>query len=276
MGEEEDGHAPPSVVLPLDPPPPTRTTQAGATTVLPGMSAHRDLTRGEGRLRITRWRGDATTAYLAPARGQPTTVGVERSLEVLAGEGYRTAITAALAPAEQAPFLAAGFEVHERLHLLTRGVDELPAGRPIGVTLRRGRRTDRAAILTVDGSAFLPFWHLDGPGLDDALGATPSARLRVAHPEGRDTLTGYAITGRAGSRGYLQRLAVDPIAQRRGIGAALVVDGLRWLRRWGAHEVLVNTQVDNRPALALYEALGFRRQANGLAVLRRDLDAAAS
>lgn len=250
-------------------------TAAGATTVLPGMSAHQDLTRGDGRLRITRWRGDATTAYLTPGRGQPTAVGVERSLEALAGEGYRTAITAALGPAEQAPFLAAGFGIHERLHLLIRGVDELPAGRPAGVALRRGRHRDRPAILAVDGSAFLPFWHLDEAGLDDALGATPSARLRVAHPDGDVTITGYAITGRAGSRGYLQRLAVDPGAQRRGIGAALVVDGLRWLRRWGAHEVLVNTQVDNLPALALYEALGFRRQANGLAVLRRDLDAAA-
>jgi ribosomal protein S18 acetylase RimI-like enzyme len=240
------------------------------------MSAHRDLTLGDGRLRIARWRGDATTAYLTPARGRPTAQGVERSLEALTVEGYRTAITAALGPAEQGPFLATGFHVHERLHLLTRGVDELPSWRPAGVALRRGRRTDRAAILAVDGAAFLPFWHLDGAGLDDALGATPSARLRVAHADGGDPVTGYAITGRAGSRGYLQRLAVDPSAQRRGIGAALVVDGLRWLRRWGAQEVLVNTQVDNQAALALYEALGFQRQADGLAVLRRDLGATAS
>jgi ribosomal protein S18 acetylase RimI-like enzyme len=246
--------------------------RAGTSTLVPGMSAHRDLTLSDGRLRIARWRGDATTAYLTPARGRPTAVGVERSLEVLAGNGYRTAITAALGPAEQAPFLATGFQVHERLHLLTRGVDDLPTSRPAGAALRRGRRTDRAAILAVDGLAFLPFWHLDGAGLDDALGATPSARLRVAHSDGTDQVTGYAITGRAGSRGYLQRLAVDPGSQRRGIGAALVVDGLRWLRRWGAHEVLVNTQVDNQAALALYEAMGFRRQVDGLAVLRRDLE----
>jgi ribosomal protein S18 acetylase RimI-like enzyme len=240
------------------------------------MSAHRDLTRGDGRLRIARWRGDATTAYLTPARGRPTPLGVERSLQALERDGYRAAITAALAPAEQAPFLAAGFSVHERLHLLTRSTDDLPAVHPAGVSLRRGRRADRAAILAVDGAAFLPFWHLDGAGLDDALGATPSARLRVVTHPGGDGVAGYAITGRAGSRGYLQRLAVDPSLQRRGIGAALVQDGLRWLRRWGAHEVLVNTQVDNTAALALYEALGFRRQPDGLAVLRRDLDAAAS
>jgi ribosomal protein S18 acetylase RimI-like enzyme len=89
-------------------------------------------------------------------------------------------------------------------------------------------------------------------------------------------VAGYAITGRAGPRGYLQRLAVDPSVQRQGIGAALVADGLRWLRRWGAREVLVNTQVGNGPALALYEALGFRLQPDGLAVLRRDLEPTAS
>jgi ribosomal protein S18 acetylase RimI-like enzyme len=240
------------------------------------MSMHRDVTRGDGRLRIARWRGDATTAYLTLVRGRPTPTGVERSLEALAGDGYRAAVTAALAPAEQAPFLAAGFVVHERLHLLLRSTDDLPDVSSSNVPIRRGRRADRDAILAVDGAAFLPFWHLDGPGLDDALGATPSSRLRVVPTAEGGGIAAYAITGRASSRGYLQRLAVDPRSQRHGIGAALVVDGLRWLRRWGAHEVLVNTQVDNHAALALYEALGFRRQADGLAVLRRDLDAAAS
>jgi ribosomal protein S18 acetylase RimI-like enzyme len=81
----------------------------------------------------------------------------------------------------------------------------------------------------------------------------------------------YAVTGRAGPRGYLQRLAVDPPAQGVGVGAALVVDGLRWLRRWGAKEVMVNTQEGNAAAVRLYERLGFRLQADGLAVLRRSL-----
>ena len=57
----------------------------------------------------------------------------------------------------------------------------------------------------------------------------------------------------------------------RGLGAALVVDGLRWLRRWGAKEVLVNTQEGNDAAVRLYERLGFRLQPDGLAVLRRAL-----
>lgn len=236
------------------------------------MSAHRDLTRGDGRLRIATWRGDTTIAYLTPDRGRPTRPSVERALDDVARAGFHAVLTAALGPADQEPFLDAGFTVHERLHLLVRGVTDLPPLPPSPARLRRGRRADRAAILAVDHAAFPGFWRLDGSGLDDALAATPSARLRVAPPASGDTgVSGYAITGRAASRGYLQRLAVHPDRRRHGLASALVLDGLRWLRRWGAREVLVNTQEDNEGALALYEALGFQRRPDGLAVLRRDL-----
>ena len=46
-----------------------------------------------------------------------------------------------------------------------------------------------------------------------------------------------------------------------------MVDGLRWLRRWGAKEVLVNTQEGNEAAVHLYQALGFQLRPDGLAVL---------
>ncbi|MEO7428014.1 MAG: GNAT family N-acetyltransferase, partial [Acidimicrobiales bacterium] len=172
-------------------------------------------------------------------------------------------------------FLDAGFSVHERLHLLIRPVDGSLPARSAAPALRRGRRADRPALLDVDAAAFPPFWRLDGAALDDALTATPASRLRVVDlPDDRPGLAGYAITGRAGPRGYLQRLAVDPTQQRRGVGSTLVSDALVWLRRWGAREVLVNTQEDNAAALALYEALGFRLQPDGLMVLRRRVDEA--
>jgi ribosomal protein S18 acetylase RimI-like enzyme len=237
------------------------------------MSAHRDLTRGDGRLRIATWRGDATTAYLTPARGRPGAREVQECVAGLGQLGFVTALTAALGPADQAPFLAAGFEVHERLHLLRRPIEPVPAAPARGVALRRARRGERPAVLAVDNAAFPAFWQLDSTALDDAIAATPAARMRVAErTDGGQGLGGYAVTGRAGPRGYLQRLAVAPGLQRQGLGAALLVDGLRWLRRWGAREVFVNTQVDNQPALQLYERLGFCRQADGLAVLRRAVE----
>ncbi len=123
-------------------------------------------------------------------------------------------------------------------------------------------------MLAVDHRAFPPFWQLDDSGLDEALGATPHTRYRVAVAGG---VVGYAITGRSGHRGFLQRLAVDPGHHRQGLGAALVVDGLRWLKRWGAERVVVNTQMENGAALGLYEHLGFAREPFGLSVLSAGL-----
>jgi hypothetical protein len=43
------------------------------------------------------------------------------------------------------------------------------------------------------------------------------------------------------------------------------------MRRRGAARAVVNTQLGNEAALALYLRLGFRLQPGGLAVLSRDL-----
>ena len=232
------------------------------------MTGHRLLPGPEARLRIAPWRGDPATAHLTPGRGRPTVRSVLRALDDLRAGGFSRALTPALPRADQQPFLDAGFEVHERLHLLRRRLDDLPAAPDTPARLRRGRTADRDAVLAVDQAAFPPFWQLDGPALDDALAATPSSRLRVA-VTATGAVVGYAVTGRAGPRGYLQRLAVAPEEQGAGIGAALVVDGLRWVRRWGAREVLVNTQEANEAAVRLYLRLGFHLQPEGLAVLQR-------
>jgi len=185
---------------------------------------------------------------------------------VLAERGYREAVTAALGAAESRGFITAGFTVREHLHLLAHDMRGL--GAPPGASLRRGRRSDRGAALAVDAAAFDAFWCLDEAGLDEAIAATPSSRFRVAD-EGR--VLGYAVTGRAGDRGFLQRLAVTPTEEGRGLGAALALDGLRWLQRRGVVHTVVNTQERNTRALALYERLGFHREPGGLAVLHAPL-----
>jgi ribosomal protein S18 acetylase RimI-like enzyme len=223
---------------------------------------------GADRFRVGPWRGDPRIAYVAPAAGRPPVPEtVEQCLVSLAGRGYRSVLTSALTSSEQGPFRAAGFETHERLHLLRHDLLHIPEAPPF--RLRRALRFDHAAVLQLDGLAFDPFWRFDQQGLSDARRATPSSRFRIAESDG---LAGYAITGRAGPVGYLQRLAVHPDRQHRGLGTALVVDSLTWVRSRGATSLLVNTQEHNRTALGLYEHLGFVREADGLAVLERHLD----
>jgi ribosomal protein S18 acetylase RimI-like enzyme len=111
--------------------------------------------------------------------------------------------------------------------------------------------------------------------LREAIDATSSTRFRVAVPSrrhtGGDGVLAYAITGCSENQGYLQRLAVHPDHRRRGLGRALGLDGLRWLRRRGVGGAVVNTQLGNDPALALYLSLGFRRESTELSVLHRRL-----
>jgi ribosomal protein S18 acetylase RimI-like enzyme len=225
---------------------------------------------GTERARVVPWRGSTRTAYLAPVPDAPppSRSFLERCVDRLASQGYAGVVTPALAPAEQRSFLLAGFEPHERLHLLAHDLLDVPPVRR-RVT-RRAHRGDKPAVLAVDEAAFSSFWRLDRAGLQEALDAVPLTRFRVMTAD-QGVLAGYAIAGTAARQGYLQRLAVHPEYQRQGRGLLLVADALRWMKRRGASRAVVNTQLGNEAALSLYTRAGFRVQPGGLAVLRRAL-----
>ncbi len=227
---------------------------------------------GRERARTGRWRGDEDVALINPMPDAPPPSAefLRRCLDTLAARGYHRVVTGALSPIEQAGFLAAGFGVEQRLHLL--GIDltgELPPIPP-GYPLRRVRRGRRREVLEVDEAAFPVFWRFDPAGLSDALHATPAHRFRAAiGPE--NAIAGYAICGRASGRGFVQRLAVSPAYQRGGTGRRLLLDGLDWMRRRGVVRAVVNTQVGNDAALTLYTRVGFREDPAGLSVLSAGL-----
>jgi ribosomal protein S18 acetylase RimI-like enzyme len=186
-------------------------------------------------------------------------------------------VTAALSPMEQPGFLAAGFQVAEELHLLTTVLADLPP-LPAGVRLTRVHSRQRKDVLAVDQVTFSPFWQFDEDGLEEALCATPRTRFRAAwlpgdheHPAQPSTIVGYAICGRSGASGFVQRLAVHPHAQRHGIGRALLLDGLHWMRRRGVRRAVVNTQLGNDAALNLYRTIGFHHEPSKLSVLSAGL-----
>lgn len=138
-----------------------------------------------------------------------------------------------------------------------------------GPRLRRATESDLDAAATLDDEAFPAEWRLGRSGLSDALAATPQSRFRLARVDGRPV--GYAICGRSGRDGYVQRLAVASSARRQGLGRALTLDGLRWLKRWRVTSTSVNTYVGNDDALRLYRSLGFVEVRRGLVVLTIDL-----
>ena len=228
---------------------------------------------GRERARTGRWRGDDEVAFINPVPDAPLPSAefLRRCLETLAARGYRRVVTGALSPLEQAGFLAAGFDVEERLHLL--GIDL--AGRGSAGTTGLSRCAGSGAVAAVRSwrstrPPFPPSGSSTRPGLADALHATPTVRFRAAVGPGK-AIAGYAICGRSGDRGFVQRLAVAPGYQRAGTGRRLLLDGLSWMRRRGVARAVVNTQVGNDAALALYLQIGFEEEPIGLSVLSAGL-----
>jgi len=237
-------------------------------------------------LRITPWHGGPHAVQVVPVAGPgPTTDEVVDVVSDLGRRGISTVVTAALAAIDQAAFRSAGFDDHEHLLLLHRpltgGDRAVPDPRRDG-RLRRStsgtapvRPGDRETVLALDRQAFThasPTWQVDHEAMVDAAGATDDHRWRLVRRSPATTgPAGHALTGRTGTTGFLQRLAVHPAAQRRGVGSRLVVDALRWLVRSGARDAFVNTQPGNAAARSLYERHGFSIRPDGLDVLRLDL-----
>jgi ribosomal protein S18 acetylase RimI-like enzyme len=221
---------------------------------------------------MSTWRGDREVALIVAVPGAPLLSGefVRHCLARLASSGFQRAMTGALSPLEQAGFLDAGFDVAEDLVLLRADLSEPLPDVPPGLPLHRVPRWRRSQVLEVDSAAFEEFWRFDELGLVDALRATPAVAFKMATGL-RRRVCGYAISGRAGSRGFVQRLAVHPTAQGSGIGRRLLLDGMRWMALGGAQHVYVNTQGSNDTALALYTSAGFREEPIGLSVLSVNL-----
>jgi ribosomal protein S18 acetylase RimI-like enzyme len=228
--------------------------------------AHSYRFRG-GVVRVATWHGRPDIATIA-VRGvdAPSPRTIDRLLDRLRDDGYRQVLTNAVGPGASVWLVESGFTVRGRLHLLEHGLDEL--SRPSRRT-RKATRADREAIIEVDAASFDEFWRFDDLALREAMRATPRAHTRVASI--KNVVSGYGLFGRAGATGYVQRLAVGPEGQGRGLGHALLHDGLRWLQMHGATRALVNTQEDNTRALDLYLRAGFTRLPVGLCVLGRDL-----
>ena len=71
--------------------------------------------------------------------------------------------------------------------------------------------------------------------------------------------TGQHDTGQDGPVGEVYVVGVDPAERGTGLGKALTVAGLRYLRDRGLGEASLYVDEDNTPAIRMYTGLGFTR-----------------
>lgn len=224
--------------------------------------------------RVQQWsfRPDVAQIVLYHQRPLPTAADFHDWSGELQAAGYTRLRTSAVATDVWRELDAIGMQPVQELALLEHDDPGSVAPRRTGRSALRNRpakhrrtRTLRLAqrpdASRVDQLAFDDGWGLDDIAIHDVCRATPHHRARwLSTPDATRArcMAGYAITGRDGRQGFLQRLAVDPAQQRQGVGRLLVIDSLQWLARRQVHRVLVNTPTHNAPALALYDSLGFR------------------
>ena len=247
---------------------------AGVHRLMPDEPAYILLARQPGGQRVLgfanvnrgddgRWSMEVVldpTVEPRPAREDLTSAGVR----LAAGEGGGAFELWAhdAGPDEDDLAAAEGLAPARDLYQMRRS---LPAEERDGLATRPfavGR--DEAAWLRVNNRAFAGHpdqgaWTMERLRGAEAESWFDADGLLLHEREGR--LAGFCwtkVVDEAGpATGELYVLAVDPDFQGKGLGRRLVVAGLDRLSRLGLSSAMLYVDASNRPAVALYESLGF-------------------
>jgi mycothiol synthase len=168
---------------------------------------------------------------------------------------------------------AAGFTRFRALWQMRMPLTAVPAADPVvppGVTLRAFRPgSDEEAWLAVNHRAFAHHpeqgaWTMSDIRLREAEPWFDPAGFFLAERNGK--LAGFHWTkvhsdgGQGGAPiGEVYVVGVDPGQQGGGLGRALTLAGLAYLRRLGLADVMLYVDEDNTAAVRMYTALGFSR-----------------
>lgn len=108
-----------------------------------------------------------------------------------------------------------------------------------------------AALAAIHACAFEAPW--DARAIADLLGSPFVFALQAGSPP-----AGFILARSVAGEAEILTLAVDPLARRRGLGAALVESAAALAAAGGAEVMWLEVAEDNAAARALYAALGFQ------------------
>ena len=180
--------------------------------------------------------------------------------------GAPSVLSPPLPPTARGAWLDAGFAPALDLALMRLALEVRPSC-PNHLVVD-GTDQGREALLDIDRAAFSDFWRFDGHGLDEAIDATTTSNILIIRDQDGGPAA-FAVVGYGSAIAYLQRVAVHPKWQCRGMGRSLVRAAARKARASGARVMLLNTQFDNEAAIELYKSEGFVLLTEALTLMRR-------
>jgi ribosomal-protein-alanine N-acetyltransferase len=161
-----------------------------------------------------------------------------------------------------------GFKTREWIIVMQRPGVEQPLEPATPAVLRRAQPDDLPALITLDTLAFDQIWHKSIRNFAEALKRKDS--FIVADLAGQ--IVGYEWCELQPQHAHLNRLAVHPNYQGRGIGAQLLHRAISDALAGGIKKLTLNTQETNRRSRALYERFGFVATNQRMPVLVKLLD----
>lgn len=108
------------------------------------------------------------------------------------------------------------------------------------------------ALAEISRRCFSMPWTRDGLAAELA---SETARFWTAEEEG--TCVGFAGMHAVCGECYVDLVAVHPAHRRKGIAQQLVQTMINWMEQNSGVFITLEVRVSNRPAIALYEKLGF-------------------
>jgi len=154
-------------------------------------------------------------------------------------------------------WVEANWKISKELYLYTHYFSEQI---PKNITnkelrLKRFHRDDFAKIVCLDKDIFDPYWRSSYLSLLDTLKSCQRTILYTHEDMGR--ILAYAIVGITMRSSFLQRFAVNPEKQGKGIGSLMIENVLKDMNKRKMISMKLNTQPENIAAQKLYEKNSF-------------------
>jgi [ribosomal protein S18]-alanine N-acetyltransferase len=130
-------------------------------------------------------------------------------------------------------------------------IEVTPRGEPGGLTLRRLGYGDLPSVISIERRSFPTPWSL----AMFVLELSKPSGICLAATVG-DELVGYLVCSRYDQVWHLMNVAVAPERRRAGVARGLIA---RLVEEGGGKlPFTLEVRVSNRPAITMYERLGFR------------------